>query len=55
VLASAIAWLDAFTTNVDRTARNPNLLATLEDAAEEGPFTRRVPRRLSPTVAAQPG
>ena len=25
-LASSIVWLDAFTTNVDRTARNPNLL-----------------------------
>jgi hypothetical protein len=25
-LAAAIVWLDAFTTNVDRTARNPNLL-----------------------------
>lgn len=25
-LASAIVWLDAFTSNVDRTARNPNLL-----------------------------
>lgn len=25
-LASAIVWLDAFTTNVDRTPRNPNLL-----------------------------
>ena len=25
-LASAIVWLDAYTSNVDRTARNPNLL-----------------------------
>ena len=25
-LASAIVWLDAFTTNVDRTPRNPNML-----------------------------
>ena len=25
-LASAIVWFDAYTTNVDRTARNPNLL-----------------------------
>ncbi len=25
-LAAAVVWLDAFTTNVDRTARNPNLL-----------------------------
>jgi hypothetical protein len=25
--ASAIVWLDAFTSNVDRTARNPNLLS----------------------------
>lgn len=24
--ASAVVWMDAFTTNVDRTARNPNLL-----------------------------
>ena len=27
-LASAVVWLDALTTNIDRTARNPNLLAT---------------------------
>jgi hypothetical protein len=25
-LAAAVVWLDAFTTNVDRTARNPNLI-----------------------------
>jgi hypothetical protein len=25
-LAAAVVWLDSFTTNVDRTARNPNLL-----------------------------
>lgn len=26
LLASSIVWLDAYTTNVDRTARNPNML-----------------------------
>jgi hypothetical protein len=25
-LAAAVVWLDAYTTNVDRTARNPNLI-----------------------------
>lgn len=33
-LAAAIVWLDALTTNIDRTARNPNLLVA---RGEDGP------------------
>ncbi len=32
-LASAVVWLDALATNIDRTARNPNLLVTAGDAS----------------------
>lgn len=31
-LAAEIVWLDALTTNIDRTARNPNLLVAGDDA-----------------------
>jgi hypothetical protein len=34
-LASAIVWLDALTTNIDRSARNPNLLVTASDAGPQ--------------------
>ena len=34
-LAACVVWLDAFTTNIDRTARNPNLLVARGDGGPE--------------------
>jgi hypothetical protein len=55
-LAAAVVWLDALTTNVDRTAQNPNLLLWHERMwlIDHGAALYRQHAGLDPATAAQP-
>ena len=55
-LAAAVVWLDALTTNVDRTAQNPNLLLWHERMwlIDHGAALYRQHAGLDPASAAQP-
>jgi hypothetical protein len=55
-LAAEVVWLDALTTNVDRTAQNPNLLLWHERMwlIDHGAALYRQHAGLDPAAAAQP-